>query len=210
MEEKNVKTEALTIIQKATGLQVVDSESYRSAGSLWQDIKAMKDQVNESFRPIIEKAHAAHKEALAQKAKIFDPLDNAGRAVKAAMEKYDREQEAIRQAERRRIEAEMRAAEEERRLQAAIAAENSGRQEQAEKILDIPISISVPKTELPPSAPKMEGGPVYRTVWKVEVTDESILPREMMVPDLVKLGQLARVMKEKFSVPGARAYSERV
>ena len=208
MENLEVKSEALTVIQRAENIVIFNNDNYIEAGNLWKTIKDLKDKVNDSFKPIIEKAHEAHKEALAQKAKIFNPLDTAGKAVKSAMEVYDREQERKRREEQSRLEAEAKKAEEERRLQAAIEAEKAGKSVEAEMILDNPVHIA--PVFVPKETPKMTGGPVYREIWKVKIIDEGLLPREFMIPDTVKLGQLARTMKDKFSVPGAESYSERV
>jgi len=211
MEEngtKEVSTRALTIIEQANVLTVKDEEDYVEAGVLWKAIKELKDKVNETFKPIIEKAHAAHKEALAQKAKIFDPLEMAGRLVKGIMESWDRAQEAIRQAEERRLREIARKEEEERRLQEAIEAEANGETEEAEAIIQE--EIYVPPIILQKETPKVVGGPVYRTIWDFEIVDEKLIPFEYLQPNMIKIGSVVRSLKSATNIPGIRAFSRRV
>ena len=210
MEEngtKEVSTRALTIIEQANVLTVKDGKDYVEAGVLWKAIKELKDKVNETFKPIIEKAHAAHKEALAQKAKIFDPLEMAGRLVKGIMEKYNREQEAIRQAKERRLREIARKEEEERRLREAIEAEANGEKDISEAILEEPIY--VPPIIIEKEVPKVSGI-VFREIWDFEIVDEKLIPFEYLQPNMIKIGSVVRSLKSATNIPGIRAFSRRV
>lgn len=209
MEEgtQEIGTRALTVIEQANVIIVRNSTDYTQAGILWKLIKDLKEKVNDTFKPIIEKAHAAHKEALAQKAKIFDPLDAASRTVKGAMEKYDREQEAIRQVEERRLREIARKAEEERLLAEAIAAETAGHKEEAAAIMEEPVY--VPPVVIPKTVPKLNGGPIYRTIIKFRIVNEALIPRQYMMPDMVKIGGVVRALKNQANIPGIEIYDER-
>jgi len=240
---QEVSTKALTIIEQANAVIIKDSANYTAAGTLWKAIKDLKAQVKDTFRPIIQKAHAAHKEALAQEAKIFDPLDAASRTVKSAMEKYDREQEALRLAEEKRLrdiaekeEAErrqaeldrleaVRKAEEDRLMEAAAAAEKAGDAKRAEELAAAAVDITedakqeaaviaaepvyVPPVIIPKTVPKMSGGPVYRTITKFRIIKEDAIPRQYMMPNEVKIGQVVRALKHLSNIPGIEVYEER-
>ena len=209
MEEnstKEVSTRALTIIEQANVLTVKDGEDYVEAGVLWKAIKELKDKVNETFKPIIEKAHAAHKEALAQKAKIFDPLEMAGRLVKGIMEKYNREQEAIKQAKERRLREIARKEEEERRLREAIEAEANGEKDISEAILEEPIY--VPPIIIEKEVPKVSGI-VFREMWDFEIVDEKLIPFEYLQPNMIKIGSVVRSLKSATNIPGIQAFPRR-
>lgn len=52
------------------------------------------------------------------------------------------------------------------------------------------------------------GGISVKIIWKFEIVDESKLPREYLIPDLKKLGEVARGLKDKAEVKGVRFYSE--
>jgi len=207
LQPQEVSTRALTIIEQAHAITIRDSEDYTRAGDLWKSIKDLKEQVNETFSPIISKAHAAHKEALAQKAKIFDPLDAAGRIVKKVMERYDTAQEAIRQAEERRLREIARKAEEERLLMEAIAAEAAGEKEEATAIMEAPVYVA--PVVVPKEVPKVQGVS-FRTIWRYRITDERKIPREYLKPDDVKIGQVVRALKNQTNLPGIETYEERV
>ena len=217
VETNDVETKALTIVDQAKAVKVTDAQSYIVAGALWKAIKDMMKEVADTFDPIIEKAHASHKEALAQKAKFYAPLEAAYRSVKGLMSTYDADQERLRLAEQHRLEEIARKAEEERLLQEAIAAEEEAKRNGATKeeakqeaaaILSEPVYVA--PIVLPKAVPKMQGGPVYSTRWDFEVTDLGKIPREFMAPDLVKIRQIVTALKDQTNIPGIRAFSKRV
>ncbi len=158
VETNEVETKALTIVDQAKAVVVKDAESYTAAGVMWKTIKDMMKEVSDTFDPIIEQAHKAHKKALEQKAKYYSPLDQASRNVKKLMSDYDEEQRRIAEAEARRLQEIARKAEEERRLQEAILAEEAGEKEEAAAILEEPVY--VPPVQVQKATPKFQGGPV--------------------------------------------------
>jgi len=217
MEIKETETKALTIIDQANAIIITNNESYTSAGELWKNIKQMKEEVDNVFKPIIEAAHKAHKEALSQKAKIYDPLDEAGRKIKSSMSAYDEAQERIRREKEIELRKEAMRIEEEARLQAAIQAEKAGQKEAAEKILEAPIV--EPVVVVSKDIPKMSGGPVYRTVWDMEVVDFEALVKaganktisiNALLPNEVFLRAQARSLKSTMNFPGVKVFSRRV
>ena len=152
VETDEVETKALSIVDQAKAVKVVDSQTYTAAGMLWKSIGDMIKEVKETFDPICEAANRAHKAATAKRAQYLDPLTSAQKSVKALMSDYDAEQERIRRAEeerlrkieeeriaaerkaeQERLEAE-RKAEEDRLLAEAVAAEARGDKETAEAL----------------------------------------------------------------------------
>lgn len=217
VEPNEVETKALSVIDKARAVKIVDAETYTGAGMLWKSIKDMMKEVADTFDPIIEKAHASHKEALAQKAKYYAPLESAYKSVKALMSSYDQAQEALRLAEQRRLEEEARKAEEERLLQEAILAEEEAKRNGATKeeaaqeaaaIIEAPAY--VPPIVLQKSTPKLAGGPVFQKRWDFEVIDVSKIPALYMVPDLVKIRQVVTALKGQTAIPGIKTFEKRV
>lgn len=55
-------------------------------------------------------------------------------------------------------------------------------------------------------APKIEGI-TYSETWDGEVIDPALLPREYLVPDMKKLKELTKVLKEAMCIPGWKAKS---
>jgi len=217
VETNEVETKALTIVDQAKAVVVKDAESYTAAGLMWKTIKDMMKEVSDTFDPIIEQAHKAHKKALEQKAKYYSPLDQASRNVKKLMSDYDEEQRRIAEAEARRLQEIARKAEEERRLQEAILAEEAGEKEEAAAILEEPVY--APPVQVQKATPKLQGGPVYREVWSARVTDIRALCRavadgkaspECVMGNMPTLNRMATALKATMQIPGVVAESKRV
>lgn len=202
VEPVEVEQKALSIVDKAKLVKVVDQGSYISAGNMWKSLDEIIKEVKETFDPICEAANKAHKAATAKRASFLDPLEGAKKSVKSLMSAYDLEQEKIRKAEERKLEEEARKRDEEARLAEAIELEKEGRKDEAEQVLSESsvIPVFVAKT-----TPKIEGV-VYRTIWKYRITDASKLPREFLVPDEVKIGGVVRSLKGSTNIPGVEAY----
>lgn len=115
IDTANKEVEKLTIVDQAGAVQVIDSESYLSAGKLWKSIGDMIKEVKDTFDPICDAANKAHKEATGKRAKYLDPLTTAQKSVKSLMSAYDAEQERLRKAEEDRLATIARAEEEARR-----------------------------------------------------------------------------------------------
>lgn len=204
-ETEVVAKKALTIPEQARAVKVVDSETYSQAGEILVTIKGLRKEIGAAFDPIIKKAHEAHKEAKAQKDKAEAPLIEAENIIKPALAAYDREQERLRREEEERQREIARKAEEERRLREAEQAEKEGRNEEAQAIIEEPVY--VPPVVLEKTTPKVQGISMQK-VWKFRVTNEALIPREYMTPDMVKIGGVARATKGSIQIPGVEIYSE--
>jgi len=165
-------------------------------------------EIDEGYDDIIKAAHQLHKKAVARKAEYYSPVEAGVKHTKGLMEKFDREQEAIRQAEERRLREIARKEEEERLLQEAIEAEANGETDISEAILEEPIY--VPPVVVQKEILKVNGGPTYRTVWKFRIKNVNQIPREYMTPNEIRIGAVVRAMKDQTAIPGIEVYSERV
>jgi multidrug efflux pump subunit AcrA (membrane-fusion protein) len=151
--------------------------------------------------------------------------DRLRRDEQARLEAIQRaEEEKKRQEELARIAAEKKA-EEDRLLQAATEAEASGDKETADQLAAAAVQVETEKKEemaavqtepihtapvvLAKTTPKLQGGPVYRTIWKARIVNEAIIPRTYLVPDMVKINGVARSLKGQTNIPGVTAYEER-
>ncbi len=215
-QEDEVTREVATIEYQARILRVVDAATYVDAADLWKAIRALRVKVADTFDKSIKSAHELHKGLVAKKKEHDGPLDAAERAVKQAMSDYDQEQERIRREEQRRLQEIARKEEEERLLMEAIAAEEEAKKNgltkeeakaEAEQIISQPVYVA--PVVVPKATPKLQGGPVYRTIWKARVVNESIIPRQYMVPDMVKINGVARALKNQANIPGVEVYEER-
>jgi len=217
VETNEVETKALSIVDQAKAVKIIDAETYTAAGGLWKSIKDMMKEVSDTFDPLIEANHRAHKAALEKKAKFYAPLDAAYRSVKQLMSTYDLEQERIRKAEQDRLAAIARRAEEERLLAEAAAVEaearaNGATKEEAAQQADAVIAepVYVAPIIVAKATPKLAGGPVFQTRWDFEIVNESLIPRQFLAVDMVKIRQIVTAMKGQTVIPGVRPYEKRV
>lgn len=51
-------------------------------------------------------------------------------------------------------------------------------------------------------------GTAVRRPWKFEITDPTLIPREYLIPDEKKIGELARSLKEKAAIPGVAFFED--
>jgi len=209
VEPIEVGERAITYSATVSKLPAIKTaDEYLWAGKLWKTGKDLLEEINEGYDSLIKKAHELHKDALAKKAKYFVPTEAGVRAVKKLMSDYDTEQERIRKAEEVRLAEIARQQEEERLLAEAELAEKSGNKEEAQAIIDAPVY--VPPVVVPKSVPKMEGGPVYRTIWKFRIKNASLIPRQYLIPDEKAIGGVIRSSQGRITIPGIEAYEERV
>lgn len=108
--------EALTLPQRARGLAIRDQETYTAAANFKLDLAAMRKRVVEEFAPLKEAAHKAHKAITTKENEYLAPITEAEGLIAGSLRTWNAEQERIRQAEQRRLEAEARAKAEEDRL----------------------------------------------------------------------------------------------
>lgn len=210
-EIEKVETEALTIVDEATTMVIIDDEGLEIAANLLLGIKDLRKKIADTFDPIIDKAHKAHKEAIAQKKKTEAPLVEAENIIKPKMGKYREQQERERQAEIRRQEKLARKAMEEQQIQDAVEADLSGNKEEAEAILnDELMPVPAPKVE----KPMKPDGIAFRENWSFEIVDVNKIPRVYMMPNEKLIGSTVRLIKDKIAaektIPGIRVSMEKV
>lgn len=129
--------------------------------------------------------------------------------TRIAEEERKRKEEAAR--ETARLAAEARKKEEEA-IRLAIEA-SSAEEAQAASVAmaqakELAVVAAEPVMHLD-IAPKARGV-ATKEIWKFEIVDESLIPREWLVPDLVKIGTAARGAKDAIKIPGVRIYSETI
>jgi len=159
---------------------------------------------------MIEAAHKAHKAALAAKAKLDAPLDEAERTIKGKLGTYQAEQDRKAREEQRQREEAARRAEEDARLAEALELEAAGDSTAAEEVIAAPVIPFIPPP--PAMAPKV-AGVVFRTVYAAEVTNLLELVQFVGThPEFLNallannsfLNSCARSMRENYAIPGTR------
>jgi hypothetical protein len=210
-----IKADVIPIPTEARMILVRDQESLEKANSFFLVIKGLRKKIADTFNPIIQKAHEAHKEALKQKAGVEEPLIVAEKWLNGQVTAYSIEQEKKRRAEEEILrqaaiiaEMERRKKEEENRISQAAALEAAGAKEEAEAVIteameeiEKPMEFYVP----PPETPKIKlTGATMKTTWDFEIVNEALIPRQYLMPDTVKIGRKVRDLKGQANIPGVK------
>ena len=214
-EIETVKAEVMPIPTEARMILVKDQTSLEKANGFFLVIRGLRKKIEDTFGPIIEAAHKAHKEALAQRKKVEEPLIEAEKWLNGQVTAYHHEIEKKRREEEERLRLEaIKKAEEERkrledeRLAAAAALEASGNHAEANGIIaeameeiEKPLEVYVP----PPETPKVTlSGATVKTTWTFEIVNETLIPRQYLMPDEKKIGAIIRANQGKIAIPGVK------
>lgn len=182
-----------TEVEQLTSAPVVvvnDNADVAKATAVIKGIKGLIEKVKESYDPFIDKAHAAHKEAIAQRDKYLDPLKEQKKKYEGAITDYTKRME-VEQRERERIAneelAQIAAKEKQDLLDKASTANEWDRECLEEKAAEIkPITVDVQKKVVE------QEGLVIRKTWKARVINLDELPREYMIVDQSMLNASAK------------------
>lgn len=209
LEVRKIKEQSLELINKANDMEVRTREQYDSTAIFLKAIKAIQKQVKKTFDPIVDKTRAAWKESVAQKDKHLNPLVEAERLVKKKVLLFLQEDARKRKAEEDRLAAEAR--ERERKEKAKLEkkaekAEARGDMEKAEELREKKEEVHIPTPIIPDE--KKKDGVSLPKIWKAKITDINLVPREHMLPDMVKLNKLAKAVKGTMQIPGVEFYFE--
>lgn len=201
MSVQELETQALTVPERAKLIVITTAAEFIVAGELLKTVKALRAEIDDTFDPIIKKQFEAHREAIAQKKKVDAPLVEAEGILKPRIAGYLREEERKRQEEEMRLQKQAREREEAEQLAKADILHEIGEVDAANQVLNE--EIYVPPVVLPSAAPKVSGISMRET-WDFDIIDVNKIPREFMVPDLVKIRGLVRAMKRATNIPGIR------
>lgn len=226
-------------VELANSITITDNATYQMAVNFVREIlKPRRQEIDKTFDPLISDAWKGHKNIKAEKTRHEKKLIEAEQITKITISNYVRaEEEKRREAERkrqeeerkireeedrRRREEEARKREQEEKIRKAREAEEAGKQEEADEILD---SVPLPEPPKPtpppaprtvvPDKPKAEGASVNK-YWSAEVVDvrllckavaDGVVPASFVKGNEPILNSVARADKEKFNVPGVRAVS---
>lgn len=234
-EAATIRSNALSIVDRAGALTVATADDYSRAGELLVAIKGVRAQIDAAFDPIVRAAHEAHKVAVAQKKAQDEPLAKAEGIIKPRMSAWLAEEERKRLVEQARLQAEAdkrareeaiaaakaRAKAEEEAMRAAAKLEKAGDAAGAEAVL-------AEAAAVPPAPPPMPAAPVIVQSavpkisgvssvkrWTFEVTDRAVAIRAalanpalayLVTLDEVVLGKLVTAQKSAFRLAGVRAF----
>jgi hypothetical protein len=203
-DDDGLRGQISPIVEYAEKLAIVKADDFRRVGEKLLFIKEIRKQIDDRFDKTIEKAYAAHKEAVALKRTFTAPLDRAETLIKPKMIAWQAEEQRkidIARAEALRKQREAT----EKALAEAKKAEKAGKPEKAHAILE-----NIPQTQVVvPEATQVKGINI-REVWQSEVVDESKVPRPFMTPNTQKLDKYAQATQGTVPVDGVRFFKKSI
>ena len=205
---KDVESQALAIPEKAQVIIIDSKESMAWADQFKKNIKTLIKEIDDTFKPLAEKAFAAHRAITKKWNETKDPLIGADELITSRIKAYIRKIDEERLAEERRLREIARKEEEERRLVEAIELEKEGNMEEAQAVIAEPMNIVTPtvKVDIPQIDKRM-----YRTNWYAKVIDKNQLIKfvatrldyaDCLEPNMSILNQKARSLKDALNIPG--------
>lgn len=200
-----IANQTSAIERRAEQLSIKSADDYRDAAEFLVDVRRVVTEINDTFDQPIKDAHRAHKSMIKARDRHRDPLLEVERKIKGVVSSWTAEQEQQRRETERLEREKLQREEEERRLAAALELEESGDTQAADALIAEPVA--PPVYVAPPAVPKVEGVGA-RTNWKFHITDPMQVPREFLLPDMVKIGQVVRAMKGGTKIPGVKAYPD--
>jgi hypothetical protein len=175
----------------ADAIVVSNDSDNASAGEYLRRIKTVQKTVKGKFKPLIENAYKTHKELKNFEAEFLSPLDEAERKIKNAIAAFVQKKED----EARKII-------EEQQKKIAIA-EKKGDEIKVEKLQEKMLE------KIEKVAPEKVEGISYAERWSFEIVNEAEIPREFLIPDVQKLGAIARATKGSLKIAGIKFVSEK-
>ncbi len=202
----------VNIAEAARSIEVVDKASADKASELIVAGKKLIKAIKEYFEPMKKAADESKRRILETERQELSKIEPIVSELSTKVSRW------LADEERRRREAEeaKRRAEMERlRLEAELEAKareaeriknESERRLVEDRIID---EVARKEAELQPvpdiPAPAKAEGVSLRENWTFEIVDESLIPREYLIPDEVKIRKVVVALKDKTNIPGVKA-----
>lgn len=208
--------EQITILSvQCSQLIISDDDSLESAKKLAKEAGKINTAI-ESKRKELTAPYLENKRKIDDFAKdITGTLEKSIKLLRKNILDFELEKEKQRQLELQRIEEEkrkaeaIRQAEEEARLKAIKEAEANNAP--PPPVYNAPVSapnIDTLRMEQREKELKADKSKSIRTVWKFEIIDENLLPREYLMPDEKKIGSAMALGARE--IPGVRIYEDQL
>ena len=215
VEIKIKESEALSVSYE--NYSIVSAEQYQFSAEDLKKIKAKAKELNDTRMSLTRPIEESKKKIIALFNKPLEFLAGAESSIKRAMVNWQNEQEKLRRAEEARLAEIQRVEAEKLRIRAEKEAAKAdslktekGREAAAARAEELAAQAEITAAIAPVVESKIEEvfGISTRKVWKYEIIDLTILPREYMIPDESYIGKIVRASQGKKEIPGVKIYSE--
>ena len=205
-EVKELSEQSTQIAEAVQILKVVTAPQYESAGEKLKEIKGHQkrlDALRKSFTQPLDQAKSAIMDFFR---KPEEKLKQAESVLKNAMLGYVNEQDRIAREAQSRLDEEARKQREKLEEQARKAADK-GKTEKADILLTKAALVEAPVVQA--QQVKVAGQGV-RLDWDFQVVDASLIPREYLMVDEMKIRKMVKAFKEDAKIPGVKIFSKNI
>jgi hypothetical protein len=203
-EERSKIETALEIAKTIT--EINSAEEYTDAVNASKGLKRIVKDGKAVLEETKKKANAVWKAFTSSQNDMEEGTPTEIKRLDKLASDYEQEQERIRQQKQREAEAKAKKEAEERAIAEAAELEALGDTEGAEEVISEPVV--APSVEIAKSTPEVKGSH-YRDNWKAKSINPTKLPREYMMPDLVKINKEITKSKGDTSIPGVEVFNDR-
>ncbi len=217
-EVEKVAQKTSLLVQNATSIKVTDETTQIHASDTLLAIAALAREVQETFKPMKDAAFKAHRTICEQEKKHLEPLQRAEISLKGEISKFITEQRRIAaeaEDEARRIaqekaDAEAKAEAERLAIEDAITLESQGDLAAAQAVLENPAPVTPNYIAPAPVAPAVAQvkGISTRTDWDCRIVDETLIPREFMMPNESAIRAVGKATCGKIRIDGVEFFEK--
>jgi len=207
-----IEKDTKDIVAQAGAIVIKNQAEYEKADAFLVADKMLQKKIHEAFDKIVDDSYRTYVGARETRKEYLKPVLEAEKVVNRIMVAYDDKMEQKRIEEQRRVEAKARAEEEKKRKELEERAARwtaKGKEAKAEALQEEAEEVQIVAPIIAPKIDKIQGA-CYQINWKFRITDVNKISRKYMMPDMVKLGMLARAMKGTISEAGVEFYSEKI
>jgi len=198
---------------------ITTAENYLLSAEDLKVIKTKKNELDTTRKSLTDPLETTKKRIIALFKPPLDFLTQAEATVKRAMIAWQTEQERIRRAEEARLAKIQQEEAEKLRKQAekeAARIDNLKTDAAKERAIAKAEELQAQAESVVAIAPVVEtkveeiSGISTRKIWKFEITDPILIPREYLIPDEKYIGDIVRASKGKKEISGVRIYAENI
>jgi len=209
-EGKQLAESAELALTEAMNYKITTPVKYSSAAMVLKQIKEKSKIIEAKRKSLTSPIDEAKKRIMDFFRKPLELLAQAEEKIKDAMLDFQRAEDQKRAVEEAKARAEAEKKQKELDRKAKEAAKEFAKQGDTATANAIMESVpQVQPKEIATRTPEIRGIS-KKTIWRYKVIDIEKLPRGYMIPDDIKLGQIARATKGTVKVPGVEFYSEEI
>ncbi|MCJ7669553.1 MAG: hypothetical protein MUO61_03430 [Dehalococcoidia bacterium] len=215
METLKIPEDVQTLVTQAEGdivlaqrFIIASNDDYVKAGEILKTVKGRYQEIEAKRKEMTLPLDEAKRKIMDFFRQPLEHLSNAERQIKSAILVFGQEQERIRREQEQQLQVLARA-EQERldklAMEGITQAQEEGNLGKVEEILATVVQIAIPVVQS--EKPKVQG---IKTVthWRYKVIDETLIPREYLIPNEKLLANIAITTKGTIKIPGVEFYTE--